>query len=605
MVKYYLMHKNDICGELVYDEKRGVVHSYKDKNTGISPFLGNCDSDKILDWWKIRSIPASRNMVQDILQKAGCDSTSNFLAKNLALSMTDSYWICPMDFTLKYEDIQFKNFVEYNEGKIPYHNATSYDPNASLGGQMEKYWDLQQNTPILVKESSKYFGQQSINEVFATYIHKSQDSNIPYVAYTAMYTDMGSVLSKCPSFTSENIEFIPAYEIVSSTKNSNNIALYDKYIDVCVSNGIDRDVMQDYMDYLVLSDFVISNTDEHLLNFGVLRNADTMELIGPAPIFDSGNSMFFSDERKKPYTRIEILERKITSFYESEEKMLAKVKNKRILKEDLLPSPQEVKEIYLKSRIPEWKADVISQNYHIKLDFLHEFQHGKKISLYQEKREERNQLYSAKVQNNTNKKFIMMCGIPGSGKTELAKQICLDLQEKGHQIKDARILFPIKELTNAFGIVLNEEVLFEKEIKLPEYKNSVVYISANDIRDELQAHKMYPDHEMIFTVASLRVKSGLANDAIVVFDASNIEKENRIKFLELAKAEKSNNNELYVINCDTPSKHTNIPEEVWNVLKERWEDNYPSLSEGWSNVKEFVKEPIRIHKEQEHELSKY
>ena len=86
-----------------------------------------------------------------------------------------------------------------------------------------------------------------------------------------MHTDMGSVLVKCPSFTSEDIEFIPAYE----------------------ANGIDRGVMQDYMDYLVLSDFVISNTDEHLLNFGILRNADTMELLGPAPIFDSGNSMFF------------------------------------------------------------------------------------------------------------------------------------------------------------------------------------------------------------------------------------------------------------------------------------------------------------------------
>lgn len=395
MIKYYLMHKNDVCGELLYDEKRGFMHSYRDNNSGLSPFLGNCDSERILDWWKIRSIPDSRNRVRDILQKAGCDSTSNFLAKNLALSMTDSYWICPIDFKLRYEDIQFKNFGEYNEGKIPYHNATSYDPNASLGGQMEKYWDLQQNSPILVKESSKYFGQQSINEVFATHIYKLQDNNIPYVAYTLMHTDMGSVLVKCPSFTSEDIEFIPAYEVVSSTKNSNNVALYDKYIDICVANGIDRGVMQDYMDYLVLSDFVISNTDEHLLNFGILRNADTMELLGPAPIFDSGNSMFFSDERKKPYSRVEILERKITSFYESEEKMLAKVKNKMILKEDLLPSPQEVKEIYLQSRIPEWKADIISQNYHTKLDFLQEFQHGKKISLYQEKEEERKQLYSA------------------------------------------------------------------------------------------------------------------------------------------------------------------------------------------------------------------
>lgn len=31
MIKYYLMHKNNVCGELLYDEKRGVIHSYRDK----------------------------------------------------------------------------------------------------------------------------------------------------------------------------------------------------------------------------------------------------------------------------------------------------------------------------------------------------------------------------------------------------------------------------------------------------------------------------------------------------------------------------------------------------------------------------------------------
>ena len=50
--------------------------------------------------------------------------------------MTDSYWICPENIVLKYNDIKFSNLALYNEGKIPYHNASSYDPNASLGGQL-------------------------------------------------------------------------------------------------------------------------------------------------------------------------------------------------------------------------------------------------------------------------------------------------------------------------------------------------------------------------------------------------------------------------------------------------------------------------------------
>ncbi len=58
---------------------------------------------------------------------------------------------------------------------IPYHNETSYDPNASLGGQMDKYWDMSGETPELVKESYRFYGQQSLNEEFATIFHRASD----------------------------------------------------------------------------------------------------------------------------------------------------------------------------------------------------------------------------------------------------------------------------------------------------------------------------------------------------------------------------------------------------------------------------------------------
>lgn len=139
------------------------------------------------------------------------------------------------------------------------------------------------------------------------------------------------------------------------------------------------------MDYQTMTDFIISNTDEHLLNFGVLRNADTMQLIGPAPIFDSGNSMFYAENREVPYSRIELLERKITGFYKSEEKMLANVNNPGIVKLDLLPERQAVMEFFAERGIPEKKAAFIAANYQTKLQMADELQHGKRVSLYREK----------------------------------------------------------------------------------------------------------------------------------------------------------------------------------------------------------------------------
>lgn len=389
MKDYYLMHKDDFCGSIVIDENSGNILSYKDAATGYSPFLGKPNLDKIKQWWKIRTVPATRAMMQKMIKNRECISPEAYLAKNLALSMTDCYWVCPKDIKLKFDAVKFLNFKTVNEGKVPDHNITSYDPNASLGGQMEKYWDLTGKVPILVKESSKYYGQQSVNEVFATLLHKRQTAEVPYAKYSAVSSENNSICAKCESFTNDHLEFIPAYEVLQSEKLSNSKSFYDQYINLCVKHGIDYERIQIYMDYQTMTDFILSNSDEHLLNFGILRNTDTMQLVGPAPIFDSGNSMFFSDERISPYSRAGILERKITSFYATEDKMLAKVKNKNIVRIDLLPTKEEVRDIYGSAGIPEDKIEFIASNYETKLQMVNEFQHGKNISLYEEKKKEK------------------------------------------------------------------------------------------------------------------------------------------------------------------------------------------------------------------------
>ena len=64
---------------------------------------------------------------------------------------------------------------------------------------------------------------------------------------------------------------------MESQKPQNTQSLYEHYINTCIKYGIDKDIIQDFMDYQTLTDFIISNTDEHLMNFGVLRNAKTLE----------------------------------------------------------------------------------------------------------------------------------------------------------------------------------------------------------------------------------------------------------------------------------------------------------------------------------------
>jgi hypothetical protein len=72
-------------------------------------------------------------------------------------------------------------------------------------------------------------------------------------------------------------------------------------------------------------DYLIVNSDRHFNNFGVVRNAESLDWLGPAPIFDSGTSMWhdqFSyrinpsmDAPSKPFnTKHSAQVRHVTSF---------------------------------------------------------------------------------------------------------------------------------------------------------------------------------------------------------------------------------------------------------------------------------------------------
>lgn len=387
---YMLMHKDDICGSLTIDDETGSLKTYKDNGSGLSPFLGNADTRRMKRWWEGRAVPASRKMMQDVLKQAGCANTKIYMAKNLAVSMTDTYWIKPPDIDIKYTDVTMSKISDVSGNKVPYHNATSYDSNAALGGQMEKYWDLETGIPILVKESYRYFRQQAINEAFATYLHDLQETPIPYVSYLVGYTEDNGLYCRCDAFTNDSVELVSAYEVIEGSKLQNDRSLYDNYIQICAKLGIEEKQMQEFMDYQTLTDFIISNTDEHLGNFGILRDPDTMQYLGPAPIYDSGNSMFYKDSSKS-YTRLELLQLPITSFYELEEKMLKNIRNRNLIKIDLLPTIEETIDLYTKYGFPEERANIIATNYGLKVEMAQDFENSATISMYHEKQKKKNE----------------------------------------------------------------------------------------------------------------------------------------------------------------------------------------------------------------------
>ena len=67
--------------------------------------------------------------------------------------------------------------------------------------------------------------------------------------------------------------------------------MYQHYIDCCEALGIPD--IQQALDKMIVLDYLILNEDRHMNNFDVIRNADTLEYLGAALIYDNGTSLWF------------------------------------------------------------------------------------------------------------------------------------------------------------------------------------------------------------------------------------------------------------------------------------------------------------------------
>ncbi|MFN2926487.1 hypothetical protein ACKX2L_06130 [Lachnospiraceae bacterium YH-ros2228] len=532
--KYILMHKNDQTASLILDDTTNQIEGYQSMQADKAPFLGTCDLTKIRKWWQMRAVPASRKTMQDMIRRAGYLDSSEYLAKNLAISVTDAYWICPINSNLEYEDVKLTNLTYVNVDKVPLHSDTSYDVNASLGGQMDKYWDLNFRPPVLVKKATTHFGQQAANEVFATILHTMQKTDIPFVSYRAERAEDGGLLCKCKAFTSDRKEFVPAYEVLHSEKIPNNVNYYQSYINICVKHGLDLDVIQRFMDYQTLTDFLLSNEDEHLCNFGVLRDPDTLEFLGPAPIFDSGNSMFYQDDRKTPYKRSELLKRPITSFYATEEKMLSNVKDANVVDLDRLPSIDQAMEFYTKAGLPEVYASCICQNYQTKVDMVHDLQSGKKLSFYNEKMVEKKYEEMKKEANSS--LFYCLEGLSCEQKTEKESQLKQDLLAKGYRFAPENTLFPINGVDQENKWIVEQKKILDGLIpqQTKNQEKAFTMISMNEILREREAAGLSCDNQdVIWTIAFARLRQASLNGYSIIFSVPLINREFQKKILNL------------------------------------------------------------------------
>ena len=298
-MKCTLMHRRVEVAKLELDDETGIIQkiesvmSAEHLPVGVPVKNGIADRHELNKWWADRSIPASRSGVREALETLNLTDTKILLIRCFGLSLSDQYWIRPEGTGLTWEKINFfDNPFSDDMGDVLFGKPKKNEdfdfssPDNTSDGYLKKRWKIANGKRCLIKGGSNPFRQQPFNEVIASKI--MDGLGIDHVSYNIIWED-GEPYSVCEDFVTRDTELISAWRIMQTQKKDNSTSVYQHFVNCCKSLGA-PDVVP-ALDRMIVLDYIIANEDRHLNNFGLLRNAETLEWPGFAPVYDSGSSL--------------------------------------------------------------------------------------------------------------------------------------------------------------------------------------------------------------------------------------------------------------------------------------------------------------------------
>ena len=306
-MRYSLMHKNIVVADIEVDEVIGGITNIYDvfapNHLPIGVYSKQNGKDVVdryalNQWFADRCIPKHRMDIEEALEVLKF-SARQLVIESWGLSLSDHYWLRPCDNELSntalYENVNFfDNDFSEDVGDILLGLKDSDDdinywsPDNTTNGNLKKCWRIIGGKRCLFKSGSYPFQQQPFNEVIASRI--MDRLGIDHVPYTVTWIN-DEPYSVCEDFVTKDTELITAWQIMQLRTKANHENEYLHFVDICSEIGVD---IVPALDRMIVLDYIIANEDRHFNNFGLLRNANTLEWLGAAPIFDSGTSLWYN-----------------------------------------------------------------------------------------------------------------------------------------------------------------------------------------------------------------------------------------------------------------------------------------------------------------------
>lgn len=289
------MHKDipvaeiNMVGNIIYSVDK--VINAKHMPTGTKTEYPALSSRLLLSWNEMRSIPRERQNIEQIERALGC-TVSEAKIKSMIVSLTDCYWLADEGNRLLWNDVNYHtngfssdlaDLLWNKNMKVINYNL----PDLTTDGALKKVWVSLDGIPTLIKFGDLGINSNgknllSANEVIASKV--AELMNMEHVLYTPIKIESkNEIACACGCFIqNENHEFVNALQLLKDNKNTGGVNLYNIFKDIGMKEEVDR---------MILFDHILHNIDRHEKNFGIIRDAETLETIKFAPIFDSGSCL--------------------------------------------------------------------------------------------------------------------------------------------------------------------------------------------------------------------------------------------------------------------------------------------------------------------------
>lgn len=283
-----------------YQTKAGPVGLFRSK-----PTVGR-SLRKLNIWMRERSIPVHRDGGDEYKLKMGKEDSLELLMQSYALSLSDCYWLKPVDVPLTWDTVNFfQNDFDYlyfadSAFDIPTEKGIieMKSPDFATGGNIRKSWVIDSSgRRVLLKGSIRGWEQIPFNERLATLVGQALHMDVlPY----SIRSYKERIVSACPCFITPRTELVSARDFLHSKDPLRKFDEGERFVYYAQQEGI-QDIQKKLND-LCLLDALLMNEDRHMLNFGLIRDVHTLRYIGMAPIYDTGNSMCFDQGIIQPHS---------------------------------------------------------------------------------------------------------------------------------------------------------------------------------------------------------------------------------------------------------------------------------------------------------------